>query len=107
MQVAQDLLVKKLGELTHDASKVDDQEEDPNFDFSAQHFQCPVEEPKMTAIQVLIEEGHKKKKAGANSKKRAAQVVLEADSWASGISRLHYHVTRSMQRRLGIRPIVS
>lgn len=59
-QIAHDLLVKKLGEL---AGEIPDDEE-PDFDFYAQHFQRPLELSKMEAIQTLIEQ-EKKRKRGA------------------------------------------
>ncbi|CAD6217166.1 unnamed protein product [Miscanthus lutarioriparius] len=42
------------------------------------HFQRPIEQNKMEAIQILIEQGNKKRKASTTSKRMAAQVVLEA-----------------------------
>lgn len=74
VQVAHDLLVKKLGELARESPS----EEEHDFDFYAQHFQRPIELEKMEAIQTLIEEGQKKKKARASSKGRVAKVGLEA-----------------------------
>jgi hypothetical protein len=71
-QVAQDLLVKKLGDLAGEATATDD----PDFDFYAQHFQRPITKDKMDAIQTLIEDNRKKKNKSTPNKK--TQVGLEA-----------------------------
>jgi hypothetical protein len=76
LQVAQDLLIKKLGDLAGEEPAADEQE--PDFDFYAQHFQRPIEKNKMEAIRVLIEEGNKKMKMGSITRKMTAQVGLDA-----------------------------
>lgn len=64
IKIAQDLLVKKLGELS---GSVEQQSPD-EFDFYAQHFHRPIDKPKTEAIKVLIEEGIKQHKKGNNRK---------------------------------------
>jgi hypothetical protein len=51
IEIAQDLLVKKLGDLAGKNSTPDD------FDIYAQHFARPLEKTTMEAIQDLIEHG--------------------------------------------------
>ena len=55
IQIAQDLLVKKLGELS--GSVV--QQSSDEFNLYAQHFNRPIDKSKTEAIKVLIEEGIK------------------------------------------------
>jgi hypothetical protein len=74
MQVAQDLLIRKLGELAGDETNTDEL----NYDFYAQHFERPIEQSKMEAIQVLIEQGNKKMRKGSNMERRTAEVGLDA-----------------------------
>jgi hypothetical protein len=59
IQVAQDLLIKKLGELSGADSPIDNTQNSSDFDLYAQHFGNPIEKSKMEAIQVLIEQGAK------------------------------------------------
>jgi hypothetical protein len=70
--VAQDLLVKKLGDLAGEEPASDK----PDFDFYAQHFQRPINKDKMEAIKTLIEQSCKKQKKNNSSKKK--QVGLRA-----------------------------
>lgn len=72
VQVAHDLLVKKLGE--GDDTNTDE----PDYEFYAQHFERPIELSKMEAIQELIEQGSKKKKKGSTTGRRTAEVGLDA-----------------------------
>jgi hypothetical protein len=74
VQVAQDLLIRKLGELVGDETNTDELE----YDFYAQHFERPIEQSKMEAIQVLIEQGNTKMKKGSNMERRTAEVGLDA-----------------------------
>lgn len=74
VQVAHDLLVKKLGELAGDDTNTDE----PDYEFYAQHFERPIELSKMEAIQELIEQGSKKKKKGSTAGRRTAEVGLDA-----------------------------
>jgi hypothetical protein len=74
VQVAQDLLIKKLGDLAGEEANY----YEPDFDFYAQHFERPMEKNKMEAIQVLIEQGNKKMKMSSINRKMSAQVGLEA-----------------------------
>lgn len=81
IQIAQDLLVRKLGELsgvdnnTNNPLDQDDQD-NPDFDFYAQHFERPIQKAKMEAIQVVIEEGFKNmKKMKSSSIARPASMV--------------------------------
>jgi hypothetical protein len=71
--VAQDLLFKKLGDLAGENPR----EEGADFDFYAQHFQRPLDQTKMEAIQMLIEQENKKRKKSTTNKRMAAQVGLE------------------------------
>jgi len=64
IQIAQDLLVKKLGELS--GSVV--QQSSDEFDLYAKHFDRPIDKSKTEAIKVLIEEGIKQRKKGNNRK---------------------------------------
>jgi hypothetical protein len=74
IQVAQDLLIKKLGDLVGEKTNQDE----ANFDFYAQHFERPIDKTKMEAIQMLIEQGNRKTKKSTNRKRMATQVGLEA-----------------------------
>ena len=64
IQIAQDLLVTKLGELS--GSVV--QQSSDEFNLYAQHFNRPIDKSKTEAIKVLIEEGIKQRKKGNNRK---------------------------------------
>jgi hypothetical protein len=76
IQIAQELLVKKLGDL---AGEEDTQNTtDADFDFYAQHFEMPLEKNKMEAIKVLIEHSASMQKKGASQKKGTVQVGLDA-----------------------------
>jgi hypothetical protein len=70
--VAQDLLVKKLGDLVGEEPASDK----PDFDFYAHHFERPINKDKMETIKTLIEQSCKKQKKNSSSKKM--QVGLEA-----------------------------
>jgi hypothetical protein len=74
IQVAQDLLIKKLGDLVGEKTNQDE----ADFDFYAQHFERPIDKTKMEAIQMLIEQGNRKTKKSTNRKRMATQVGLEA-----------------------------
>jgi hypothetical protein len=74
IQIAQDLLVKKLGEL----SGMDKQSSSDDFELYAQHFVRPIEKTKMEAIQALIEHGVKTKKKGNNLRSAAEAPGLVA-----------------------------
>jgi hypothetical protein len=74
IQVAQDLLIKKLGDLAGEEINQDE----ADFDFFARHFERPIDKTKMEAIQMLIEHGNRKTKKSTNSKRMAARVGLEA-----------------------------
>jgi hypothetical protein len=76
IQIAQDLLIKKLGELSGEETNQD--EADSDFDLYAQHFERPTDKSKMEAITVLIEEGNKKQKKSSANKRMTAQVGLDA-----------------------------
>jgi anti-sigma28 factor (negative regulator of flagellin synthesis) len=69
-------LIKKLGDLAGEEPAADEQE--PDFDFYAQHFRRPIEKNKMEAIRVLIEEGNKKMKMGSITRKMTDQVGPDA-----------------------------
>ena len=56
IQVAEELLIKKLGDLSPLAT----QEEADQFDFFAQHLEHPLTKAKMDALTVLIEVGQQK-----------------------------------------------
>ena len=61
IEIAQDLLVKKLGELAH----IDNTDTVPNpddFDLYAQHFARPVEKTTMDAIQDLIKHAERSRR---------------------------------------------
>jgi hypothetical protein len=60
IQIAQDLLVKKLGETP--TVEAEPQQIATDFDFYAQHFERPINKPRMEAIKQLIEHGTKKQK---------------------------------------------
>jgi hypothetical protein len=70
IQIAQDLLIKKLGELSGEETNQD--EADSDFDLYAQHFERPIDKSKMEAITVLIEEGNKKQKKSSANKRMTA-----------------------------------
>lgn len=74
VQVAQDLLIRKLGELAGEETNPDE----PDYDFYAQHFERPIEQSKMEAIQVLIEQGNKKMKMSSIKGMTTAEVGLDA-----------------------------
>jgi hypothetical protein len=74
IQIAQELLVKKLGDLSGEEVT----QNTTDFDYYAQYFQRPMEKNKMEAIKILIEEGGNKQKKGATLMKAATQVGLEA-----------------------------
>jgi hypothetical protein len=67
-QVAQDLLIRKLGDLS--GEEINHAETD--FDFYAQHFERPIDKSKMEAVQVLIEQGNKKLKKSSTNRKMTA-----------------------------------
>lgn len=74
IQVAQDLLVKKLGDLSGE-----EQQQNPDdFEFYAQHIERPIDKSKMEAIKVLIEQGSNKQKKGLNYKKATVAPSLVA-----------------------------
>jgi hypothetical protein len=58
IQVAEELLVKKLGDLSPPRT----QEEAVQFEFYAQHFERPLTKVKMDALSALIEAGQQKNK---------------------------------------------
>jgi hypothetical protein len=58
IQVAEELLIKKLGDLSPSATK----EEADQFEFFAQHLERPLTKANMDAITVLIEVGQQKNK---------------------------------------------
>ena len=62
IQVAEELLVKKLGDLSPLATK----EEADQFEFFAQHLEHPLTKAKMDALTVLIEVGQQKTRRGAS-----------------------------------------
>lgn len=65
IQVAHDLLVKKLGDLSGE-----EQQQNPDvFEFYAQHFERPIDKSKMEAIKVLIEQGNNKQKKDVKYKR--------------------------------------
>jgi hypothetical protein len=72
--VAQDLLIKKLGELSGAVIPKDNTQNPSDFDLYAQHFDNPLDKSKMEAIQVLIEQGVKMQKKG-NSQKGASWLL--------------------------------
>jgi hypothetical protein len=55
IQIAQELLVKKLS-----TDKAVPQQTENDIDLYAQHFERPINKPKMEALQHLIEHGTKK-----------------------------------------------
>jgi hypothetical protein len=57
IEIAQDLLVKKLGDLAGDNNAGVNTSIPDEFDLYAQHFARPIEKIKMDAIQDLIEHG--------------------------------------------------
>jgi len=62
IQVAEELLVKKLGDLSPLATK----EEADQFEFFAQHLERPLTKAKMDALTLLIEVGQQKNKKRGN-----------------------------------------
>lgn len=76
MQLAQDLLIKKLGESATDNDE--HEKSDPGFEFYAQHFERPLEMPKMEALQYLIENGTKKQKKHVNLVGGVSDSAVEA-----------------------------
>ena len=58
IQVAEELLLKKIGDLSPPTT----QEELDQFDFYAQHLERPLTKANMDAIKVLIEVGQQKNK---------------------------------------------
>jgi hypothetical protein len=62
MKLAQELLSKKLGELTTGQPS----SSEANFDNFSQHFVKPINMVQMEALQVLVEHGTKLEKAGKN-----------------------------------------
>jgi hypothetical protein len=58
IQVAEELLVKKLGDLSPPRT----QEEAVQFEFYAQHFERPLTKVKMDALSALIKAGQQKNK---------------------------------------------
>ena len=62
IQVAEELLVKKLGDLSPPTT----QDEVDQFDFYAQHLERPLTKANMDAITVLIEVGQQKTRRGAS-----------------------------------------
>jgi len=74
IQIAQELLVKKLGELSGE----DTTQDTPDIDFYMQHFDQPIKSAKMEAIKMLIEQEAKKQKTSAIQKKAAVAPAMEA-----------------------------
>jgi hypothetical protein len=64
IQIAQELLAKKLGELLG----VEKDHTNDEFEFYAQHFARPMEKDTMEAIQGLIEQAHANQKKGQNKR---------------------------------------
>lgn len=60
-----DLLVKKLSETP--TVEAEPQQIETDFDFYAQHFERPINKPRMEAIKQLIEHGTKKQKTNTQS----------------------------------------
>jgi hypothetical protein len=75
MQLAQDLLIRKLGNLATESEPEPEHEPEPDFEFYAQHFVRPLEMPKMEALKYLIENGTKKQKRQTT---QAAEVMDSA-----------------------------
>lgn len=74
MQIAQDLLIRKLGDLLGE----DPIQENPDTDLYVQHFEQPVDCVKMEAIKVLIEHEAKMQKKGATVSRAAVAPAMEA-----------------------------
>jgi len=73
IQIAQDLLVKKLGELSPDNQAANI----PNIESFSQHLDQPLTKNNMEALQVLVEHGAKKMKKGADPKKQGPATSME------------------------------
>jgi hypothetical protein len=73
LEIAQDLLVKKLGDL----SPVPQAVNIPNIDSFSQHFDQPLTQNTMEALQVLVEHGAQKMKKGADPKKQGPATSME------------------------------
>lgn len=78
IQIAQDLLVKKLGDLSGEEIEQEGKDLETDFDFYAQHFERPVKQITMEAIKILTEEGTKKQTKAGGTKKMTAKVGTEA-----------------------------
>jgi hypothetical protein len=76
IQIAQELLVKKLGDLSGE----EQQHNTDDFEFYAQHFERPLDKSKMEAIQVLIEQGTKTHMKENNRKSTKVAPGLTASS---------------------------
>jgi hypothetical protein len=76
IQIAQELLVKKLGDLSGE----EQQHNTDDFEFYARHFERPLDKSKMEAIQVLIEQGIKTHMKGNNRKSAKVAPSLTASS---------------------------
>jgi hypothetical protein len=66
LQIAQDLLVKKLGEL----SPVKQNFKGPDIESFSQFFDRPINKEKMETFQVLVDHGGKKPNNGGHPKKQ-------------------------------------
>jgi hypothetical protein len=74
VQIAHELLVKKLGDLSGETQEhISD-----DFEFYAQHFARPMERNTMEAIQGLIEQAYPGKKTGLNLLGAAGAPVMLA-----------------------------
>ena len=78
IQVAQDLLIKKLGELSGADCPIGNTQNSSDFDLYAQHFDNPIDKSKREAVQVLIEQGVKIQKEGTTQKGAAVASGLVA-----------------------------
>jgi hypothetical protein len=76
IQIAQELLIKKLGDLSGIAKEPTNG--DFEFEFYAQHFERPMEKNTMEAIQELIEQGNISQKKGHNQRSVAAAPEMVA-----------------------------
>jgi len=73
IQIAQDLLVKKLGELSPDNQAANI----PNIESLSQHLDQPLTKNNMEALQVLVEHGAKKMKKGSNPRNQGPATRME------------------------------
>jgi hypothetical protein len=62
MQLAQDLQIRKLGDLATESEPEPEHEPEPDFEFYARHFVRPLEMPKMEALKYLIAQRRRKGK---------------------------------------------